>query len=418
MSNMQTNFLKYLHDVGKVLIKGAKSYGEVTVVHHDDADGLVSAAILKFLLNKLNIDSHLICLEKTYPQIISKLESSHGLLIYADLAAPHARMISNLNRKRDLIIIIDHHDPEKVDDPKIINVNPEFFNISGEREASASTVTYLLVRSVLGSVPLLAKLAVIGATEIPGEPISLNKIVIDEALRLGVVKVAKKKRIDYYILEDNHLIPRSEYSKKLTILGSVGYYRKGPQLAIKACLEGFSKDLEVLYKEFEKERRSLYKKALSQIRSRNISYSKNILWFHVKNLFINVGSKVLGTFTSYLVYRMFMNSSRYVIGFMYLNPEIPGFGKLDGDYSKVSLRTTPRLANLIRHKLRPSSSELLYNHCKALGGFGDGHEYAASGILPRGKEETLIERIESDIHLFISKKLRHKKKSEGLDKYL
>ncbi len=411
-----SHFLDLLSKLGPDVMSRLKSAGEVTVVHHDDADGITSAAILEWLLDENNIDSKLICLEKTFPQILSRLESEEGVLVYLDLGSPHAKLISKLNRGRDFIMILDHHDPEKVDDPKILNINPELYGISGESEASASAVVYALVRAIIGEAKgELAKLALIGAAEIPGEIAGLNELALRDALSAGLVKRrALRRRIDYAVVEGGRLISRSELSKRLTILGSVGYYRNGPQMALKACLEGFSPAISSLYKKLEEERKRLYREALTRLREGGFHTTTNVQWFHLGDLFLNVGSKVLGTFASYVMHRGMSRRDKYLVGFMHLNPKIPGLGELEGEYSKVSVRTPDQLAAMIRSKRMPSSAEVLSHVCSLLGGFGDGHDYAASGIIPRGRERELIRRMNRRVEQYAAKS---KKGRTSLDEF-
>ncbi len=44
---------------------------------------------------------------------------------------------------------------------------------------------------------------------------------------------------------------------------------------------------------------------------------------------------------------------------------------------------------------RPPLSRILPDSCEKLGGFGDGHTVAASGVFPIGREEAFLEELDA-----------------------
>jgi hypothetical protein len=44
---------------------------------------------------------------------------------------------------------------------------------------------------------------------------------------------------------------------------------------------------------------------------------------------------------------------------------------------------------------RPPLSRILPDSCAKLGGFGDGHTVAASGVFPTGREEAFVKALDS-----------------------
>ncbi|MCX8176373.1 MAG: DHH family phosphoesterase, partial [Candidatus Bathyarchaeota archaeon] len=147
----------------------------IQVIHHDDADGLCAASIVRSILEKRGFTVKTICIEKLFPEVIGKLHSSEGkVYIYADIGSAHASKISAVNKSKNLTIILDHHDFEESTDPLVYNLNPEVYGISGEEEASASTVAYFFAKEMDSLNTSLAHLAVIGAAEIPGPIKGLN----------------------------------------------------------------------------------------------------------------------------------------------------------------------------------------------------------------------------------------------------
>jgi len=45
---------------------------EAVVLHHDEADGLTSAALAKLAFEHLSMTTRLICLDKLYPEVIRR----------------------------------------------------------------------------------------------------------------------------------------------------------------------------------------------------------------------------------------------------------------------------------------------------------------------------------------------------------
>jgi hypothetical protein len=79
---------------------------------------------------------------------------------------------------------------------------------------------------------------------------------------------------------------------------------------------------------------------------------------------------------------------------MNIQRDIPGYGKLNNDYVKVSSRVPERLAQLIDAQKKPALSRILPDACSKFGGFGDGHSVAASGVILSGEEEEFIEELD------------------------
>ncbi|RLI18673.1 hypothetical protein DRO44_00470, partial [Candidatus Bathyarchaeota archaeon] len=120
---------------------------EAIIVHHDDADGLCSAAITKKALEREGISTRTFCLEKVYPEVIEDLHSKSGKTIfYVDIGSSHADLISQCNKGKNLTIILDHHDPKAAEDPKVFDLNLEHYGFKGETDFSGATCCYLFAK--------------------------------------------------------------------------------------------------------------------------------------------------------------------------------------------------------------------------------------------------------------------------------
>ena len=141
----------------------------------------------------------------------------------------------------------------------------------------------------------------------------------------------------------------------------------------------------------ENKRRNANRKLLAELRSKGLNVDGEVQWFHAKDNYKGMGVKVIGSFCSYLRYqRKIINPNLYLLGFMYMSREIPGFRPLKKDYVKVSGRVPNLLEKLIRSGKKKPLSKVLPEACRQNGGFGDGHSLAASGIIIRGKEKEFI----------------------------
>ncbi len=366
---------------------------EAVVLHHDEADGLTSAALTKLALSRLGLETRLICLDKLYPEVVEDIETGRPHVVaYVDLGSGHIDWLIKANSAGNLILVLDHHDTSSIQDPSLYNLNPELYGFSGEKDASSATVAYFFCKAVDPGLSSYAHLATIGSLELPGETRGLNLIAIKNAKDHGLVQDSGKK--DLKIEAKGMNLTRTRASSLLNVLGSVGYYRNGPEMGIEACTAGFSKQTIEMAKGLEEERKQANREMLSTITKEGLSQRKSIQWFHAHDNYKGMGGKVVGSFCSYLRYQRVVNPVKYLIGMMNVPPDIPGWGRLPSSMVKVSGRAPQILTRLIEKGTKPPLSEILPESCSKVGGFGDGHSVAASGVFPVGKEELFLDEID------------------------
>lgn len=392
-------FLEKLVQAKKAILQSGVSEG--VVLHHDEADGLCSAALAKIAVERLGVKTRLICLDKLYPEVVRDVEGgSKRLVIFSDLGSGHVDLLASQNRSRSTIIILDHHNTSESKDPLVHNLNPEIDGFSGEKDASSSTVAYLFAKTVDSSLATFAPLAIIGSVEIPGEAHGLNLVPLRDAERIGEAKRTPSGGIKF---DGAKSWPSpSRASSILNVLGSVGYYRDGPQIGVSACLTGFEKRTLETARAFEEERKLANRKMMDKIREAGLTQLKNVQWFHAQDNYKGMSGKVVGSFCSYLSYQRFVNPVKYLIGMMNVPPDIPGWGGLPSPLVKVSGRAPRLLSKMIENGKRPSLSRILSDSCREVGGFGDGHTVAASGVFPVGSEQEFLSRIESSAEIVVS----------------
>ncbi len=173
--------LNTLIDAMENAIREVKQWPEknVQVFHHNDADGLTSGAILTRTFERQGYKVQHFCLEKPYPAVLKKVYEQEGkLLIFADFAGRIAPLLSDLNRGRNLTLILDHHVAEASTEPRVINLDPDLFGLKGDRDISGSTTCYLFAVTMDPINRDLAQTAAVGAVAdgffVDGQLVSQN----------------------------------------------------------------------------------------------------------------------------------------------------------------------------------------------------------------------------------------------------
>jgi single-stranded-DNA-specific exonuclease len=363
---------------------------EVLIVHHDDADGLCSAAIIKKALEREELRAESFCLEKIYKEVISDIHSKdERIIFYADIGSSHADLISELNGGRNLTIILDHHDPKPSKDPKVLDLNLENFGFKGETDFSGATCCYLFAKALNEGNSDLDYLALVGSFEIPEGYQSINKVILEEAIKNGRVDMKGK---NFQIARLN--VNVDMLFSKLQILGAVGYYEGGPELGIEACLEGISQEVEERIKALENRRKEVNRRLLGRLYRERLKETEHIQWFDAGDMYAGMGTKVIGQFCSFLSYQTrLIKPNKYILGLVNVPLEIPKWGKLKESFVKASVRVPKQMQWLIDKRELPGAVNLLD---RASEGFGvaDGHQYAASVIVPAERKNELIENAE------------------------
>ncbi|MEM1565586.1 MAG: DHH family phosphoesterase [Candidatus Bathyarchaeia archaeon] len=363
---------------------------KVLIIHHDDADGLCSAAITKKALEREGLTTETFCIEKVYGEVIADLHSKEGMVyFYVDIGSSHADLISELNNGRNLTIILDHHDPKPSMDNMVLDLNLEHFGFRGETDFSGATCCYLFAKELNSVNSDLGYLALVGSSEIPEGFKSINNMILQEMLENGIIqKVGKSLEIPHLRVKVDVLF------SKLQILGAVGYYENGPDMGIKACLEGIDATLEDKVNILEEKRKNVNRKLLGRLYHEGLKETKHIQWFDAGDMYTGMGTKVIGQFCSFLSYQTrLIKPDKYILGFINVPPEIPKWGKLKENFVKASVRVPKPMQKMIDQGKLPGAVNLLE---KASEGFGmaDGHQYAANVVLPATRKFELLENAE------------------------
>jgi single-stranded-DNA-specific exonuclease len=398
--------LRILIEAMEHAIREVKQWPEKTVqvFHHNDADGLCSGAILTRAFERQGFKVQRCCLEKPYPAVLKKIYEQEGsILIFADFAGRIAPLLSKLNKGRNLTLILDHHVAEASTDPRVHNLDPDFYGLKGDRDISASTTCYLFALTVDSVNRDLAHIAAVGAVGdgffVDGRLVSQNREVTMEAVQQGLIEIRKHETGEQYLLMTSKgQISCSELGDYLDILGGVGYYQKGPDMGVRVCLEGVSSESDRMVEELKVIRRKIFNEEILRLQAGALKKSPHIQWFHVENRFFPMGVKMIGAFCEVIKDTDHIDPQKYIAGFQIIPDEIPGVGSITFNEVKISMRVSPYLEGEIRAGRAMGLNILLPEATNRLGGFSDAcHSLTAATTVAIGKEEKLIEEMEKII---------------------
>jgi hypothetical protein len=373
----------------------------VQVFHHNDSDGLSSGAILTRAFERQGFKVQRFCLEKPYPVVLKKVYEQEGkLLVFADFAGRIAPLLSELNRRRNLTLILDHHVAEASTDPRVINLDPDLFGLKGDRDISGSTTCYLFAVTMDPVNRDLAQTAAIGAVAdgffVDGQLVSQNREAALEAVQQGKLEIRKIKTGEQYLLKSSKgEIPVIDFGDYLDLLGGVGYYQKGPDMGVKVCLEGVSTESDRMVEELKAIRTKLFNDEIARLKSGELNKAPHIQWFHVEKRFFPMGVKMIGAFCDAIKDTNLIDPQKYLAGFQIIPDEIPGFGNIAFNEVKISMRAARSMEEEIRAGKAMGLNTFLPEATNRLGGFSDAcHSLTAATTVAIGKEGKLIEEME------------------------
>jgi single-stranded-DNA-specific exonuclease len=357
------------------------------LVHHNDADGLTSGALLSMALEAVGSTVERLAVEKIFPEVLAAIHARRPpLIVYADLAGQSAGAIAELAREETCTLILDHHRPEPIQAPHVFLMNPELVGLSGDLDSSASALAYLVLRRLVPAGERYADLGVLGALGdgqvVEGALRGLNGGAMCDAEASGSVRrVADDVRMATFTRFDGR--PGGALAADFTRLGSVGYYRDGPALALVACRGGFDDRVRACLHELrglEAERFAAVEVRLQREGLRRIG---RVQWFDVGDAFAPMGVKSVGTFCERVVAAEWADPGSYVVGMQPLPGEIPGLGRFEWCLQKVSVRVSADLAREVLAGRSPDLMQLVPAACEAVGGFADGcHRLTAAATIP------------------------------------
>jgi hypothetical protein len=404
------NFLK---EIRKGIDRMRAAGSDVTLIHHNDADGLTSAAVLQTCLTRAGFSVRRICIERVHPPIVARIhEQFPSTIFYVDLGGQAAPLISDANNGRRTTLILDHHHPHKPTDPKVLNISTEFFGLSGDMDISASTAAYFFALELDSGNRDLAYIGVLGAVgdehNREGALIKENRDALMDAVAQGDVEIETNAdgNEKYLLTRFGGQIPMALLAISVTTLGGVGFYSDGPDLGVRVCLEGLFEEAEHRLEELREIQQKAYEETSARLMRDGFRKTKYIQWFTVGDDFSPMGVKIIGEYCWDIRNDDFIDPEKYLVGFQNMAPEIPGLGVFDWSQTKVSMRLPTSLERkILVDRTMPGLSYLVPEAARQVGGSIDAcHDYTAATIVDIGKEEALIAAMDKLVQAELSRK--------------
>ncbi|MBD3873506.1 MAG: DHH family phosphoesterase, partial [Acidobacteria bacterium] len=293
---------------------------DVEVLHHNDADGLSSGAILTRAFERKGFSVHRVCLEKPYPAVLEQIfEDRDRLIVLTDFAGRIAPLISELNRGRNLVLILDHHKAEAIDDESVHLLDPELFGLRGDEDITASTTCYLFACRLDKENADLARIATIGAVGdrffVDGRLAGPNREAALETVRQGLLEIEEEEgRERYVLLTPAGPIPCETLARDLDTFGGAGYHRGGPEIGIGVCLEGPSRGSDGVLEELRTLQDRLFNEEIRRLREEGWRQTQHVQWLHVHSRFMPMGVKMIGAFLDAVRNTGDVDPDRYLAG--------------------------------------------------------------------------------------------------------
>ena len=207
----------------------------------------------------------------------------------------------------------------------------------------------------------------------------------------------KKRQVGerYYLNTPAGQVPCDEFGAYLDTLGAAGFYRNGPDMGVRVCLEGTTPQSDRMLADLKSIQAKAFEAERKRIREGALKKTEHIQWFHVASRFSPMGVKMIGVFCDAIKNTAEVDPGRYLAGFQIIPNEIPGFGPIPLNDVKISMRVSARLEAEIRAQRAMPLNILLPEATNKLGGFSDAcHSLTAATTVAIGKEEQLIEEME------------------------
>ena len=369
---------------------------EITVVHHNDTDGITSGAILRNSLTRAGFAVENIPIERVHPAFLPAIHRpERRLILYADLGGQSADVISRQMTGGSRVIILDHHLPAAGVFPGLLQVNPEDFGIDGDGQCAAAAAACFFALALDEGNEDLAALAVLGALgdhqTAGGRFAGFNAILAGTAVKRGDLRPEGTDDAAVW------LIPRlggrtlREADALLLSLAVNGYYRGGADLALEACQNGPNERTLAFSAEMAAIQEDRFGRELARIRREGLPRQGLIAWTDVGERFHPLGLKAIGLFCEEILREGLADGDCYVAGFQSFPQENPYLGRFAGGEAKVSFRVTPGLKSAIGRGERPDLMRLLPGPVQKVGGFAEAcHRFSAACTIPEERAADLV----------------------------
>jgi single-stranded-DNA-specific exonuclease len=369
---------------------------QVTLIHHNDTDGITAGAILRTSLMRAGFVVENIPIERVHPVFLPAIHTpERQLILYADLGGQVADVISRHIPDGSRVLILDHHLPAAGEFPRLKQLNPESFGIDGDSHCAAAAAACFFALALDGGNEDLAALAVLGAVGdhqmAEGRCAGPNSFLLETAVR-------RKDLIPGHAdIDAPYCFPRfqgrslRQADQLISDLAVHGYYRRGADLALGTCLNGPDDRTLDFSVEMASIQQDLFGREMTRIHRTGLARDREIVWTDVEDRLYPLGLKAIGLFCEALIRDGAAGGDHYVVGFQRFPSDNPYLGGFSGRETKVSLRVTPGLKRSIETGERPDLMRLVPRAVRQVGGFAEAcHRFTAASTIPEERKMDLV----------------------------
>jgi len=200
---MIDRFLAFLEDVSEQIRNHIKNGSSFLVISSNTPDGFSASLLLIKFFYENDIEAHFkfinIIDDNFYQMLFGPQEKSYDqdVYIFLDIGANIIGKIYESSRNRNKkVIIIDHHSlaSKSIKYENLYQVNPNIFGINGKKEASTSSIVYLLLKThghIFRGEEILALVGPISERQDIRELTGLNKLVLEDLINKDLIYVKK-----------------------------------------------------------------------------------------------------------------------------------------------------------------------------------------------------------------------------------
>ncbi len=178
----------------KTIAEEIKKNDNFVVLHHYDADGVSSGAIICKALERENKKFKVKWVKQLYSEDIKEIKGLGKKYLFVDFGSNYLKELKKEFGKN--FIVIDHHQASGNSE---FHLNPLNFGIDGGKEISAAGLAFLVAKELNEKNSDLSALAVIGACgdmqDSGGQLTGLNARILKEAEKEKIVSVKNDLRL-------------------------------------------------------------------------------------------------------------------------------------------------------------------------------------------------------------------------------
>lgn len=191
---MSLQNIKALNEKAKKLAERIIAEQSIAVIHHYDADGISSGAIIGKALQRAGKEVTFKGVKQLYSETIDEISKLADFFVFVDFGSSYIKELDDALKGN--YVVIDHHQPKTPNQDTFLNCC--HYGIDGSFEASGSTLAYIVAKH-LGNNYDLSALAIVGSVgdmqDSSGKLLGLNHLVLKEAVKHKLIEVRRDLRL-------------------------------------------------------------------------------------------------------------------------------------------------------------------------------------------------------------------------------